>query len=253
MSSLPSLQADYEPVGKEIKVKDLDAYLVGQGTRALVLAHDIFGWGRTTTRARAFCDQLANEGFLVIMPDFYRGTAWPPRKPVDDDMVPWLQTVPVETLLDDAHSKILPYLREEHSVKSIGWAGVCWGGWLGQKVAATDGAVSCGVSYHPSLQMEEMVYGGNMMNMLSAVTCPQLLMPTGNDPKMAQEGGEVIATLNASSVESVRDGCQIHAFPDMVHGFMCKIIEDITKEEVIRDATLAFRLSIDFFKKHMEE
>ncbi|XP_065190618.1 uncharacterized protein LOC135821549 [Sycon ciliatum] len=251
--SLPSLQTNYKPQGKEIKVKDLDAYLVGYGSRALILAYDIFGFGVANSRARAFCDQLANEGFLVLMPDFFRGTAWPAGKPVDDGMVTWLQAIPDTQLIDDVHSKIIPYLRLQHSVKSIGMAGVCWGGWLVQRVSSLVGALSCGVSYHPSLQMEETVYGGSVDKILSDVKCPQLLMPTGNDPKMAQEGGQVITKLKGSDIERVRDGSHIHAFPDMVHGFMMKATVDISDEKVIRDATLAFRLSVDHFNKYLVE
>eukprot|EP00117_Sycon_ciliatum_P047321 scpid83013/ scgid33804/ Carboxymethylenebutenolidase homolog; Liver regeneration-related protein LRRG072 len=252
--SLPSLQTNYKPQGKEIKVKDLDAYLVGQGTRALILAYDIFGFGVANSRARAFCDQLANEGFLVLMPDFFRGTAWPVGKTFDDTMGTWLKTMPYEPqVCSDVHANVVPYLREQHGAKCIGMAGFCWGAWLIQKVSSVPEVLSCGVSFHPSLQIEETLFGGSIDEMIGAVKSPQLLMPAGNDLNMVQAGGQVITKLKGSDIERVRDGSHIHAFPDMVHGFMMKATVDISDEKVIRDATLAFRLSVDHFNKYLVE
>ena len=41
----------------------------------LVVAYDIFGFDGQS-RIRSVCDRLAEAGFFVILPDFYRGQQW---------------------------------------------------------------------------------------------------------------------------------------------------------------------------------
>eukprot|EP01043_Picozoa_sp_COSAG02_P113989 COSAG02_NODE_50266_length_321_cov_1.391892_1_plen_97_part_10 len=53
------------------KLDDMDVYVVGTGERAIVLIYDIFGFAPANTRHN--CDLLARAGFLVVMPDLFRG------------------------------------------------------------------------------------------------------------------------------------------------------------------------------------
>merc|ERR1712127_129233 len=67
--------SDYKEQGEVVDLgSGLSIYTVGQGgpdTRTVVWNYDIMGFngGRT----RQLCDQLASQGFLVILPDYFRG------------------------------------------------------------------------------------------------------------------------------------------------------------------------------------
>ena len=53
-------------------VGDMDMYVVGSGERCIILVYDIHGFAPPNTQHN--CDLLADAGFLVVMPDFFRGS-----------------------------------------------------------------------------------------------------------------------------------------------------------------------------------
>jgi len=71
----PAIHSDYKPIGTSLKIGELDAYQTGDvgSKRVLIAAYDIFGFHPNT---KQFCDQLAKAGFLIVMPDFFRGSPW---------------------------------------------------------------------------------------------------------------------------------------------------------------------------------
>ena len=72
---------DYKEKGQVEKIEDLDIYHVGQGSKCIIWNYDVFGFkgGRT----RQMCDFLAENGYLVVMPDYYRGELCDPGKEGD--------------------------------------------------------------------------------------------------------------------------------------------------------------------------
>ena len=62
----------YSPKGKVVRVEDLDIYVVGHGDNCVVWNYDIFGFD--SGRTKQLADLLAESGFLVVMPDYFRGT-----------------------------------------------------------------------------------------------------------------------------------------------------------------------------------
>jgi len=51
----------------------MDIYRVGNGSRCIVWNYDIFGFNEG--RTREIVDLIADNGFTVLIPDYYRGTA----------------------------------------------------------------------------------------------------------------------------------------------------------------------------------
>ena len=62
----------YQPRGRVVRVEDLDIYVVGSGDKCVVWNYDIFGFN--SGRTKELADLLAESGFLVVMPDYFRGT-----------------------------------------------------------------------------------------------------------------------------------------------------------------------------------
>ena len=58
--------------GKNERLGDMDVYVVGKptGGKAIILIYDIHG---VSWQCRHNCDMLAKAGFLVVMPDLFRG------------------------------------------------------------------------------------------------------------------------------------------------------------------------------------
>merc|ERR1712136_96776 len=72
----------YQPKGVITRRNDMDIYHVGEAAdgKCIIWNYDIFGinGGRT----KMFCDLMAENGFLVVLPDFYRdGKFQDPRQP----------------------------------------------------------------------------------------------------------------------------------------------------------------------------
>ena len=78
--------------GQVKQIGGLDAYVAGDNgspKAAVILFSDVFGWALNNTRLWA--DSLARDtGYLVVLPDFFRGQALAQDAPLSPDVVgPW--------------------------------------------------------------------------------------------------------------------------------------------------------------------
>lgn len=76
-----------------------------------------------------------------------------------------------------------------NSVFLFSMIGFCWGAWVNFHASATD-KITCAVSAHPSVQIEQ-AFGGNEVDLAKKVKCPQVLMPAGGDPDNLKPGSSV--------------------------------------------------------------
>ncbi|XP_060628692.2 carboxymethylenebutenolidase homolog [Anolis sagrei] len=119
---------DYEGQGHEVSIEHIKAYLTKpphHTDKAVIVIHDVFGWQLPNTRYIA--DMLASNGYIAILPDFYRGqTAWTLSDDWDtfDD---WLKTRDSKNINRET-DVVLKYLKEQCHAKEIGVIGFCWGG-----------------------------------------------------------------------------------------------------------------------------
>ncbi len=69
-------------------------------------------------------------------------------------------------------------MRDE-GVEKIALVGFSWGGWVVTNILASNlsNAFVCGALPHPSINLEERVYGGSLLELMSRVNRPLLLMP----------------------------------------------------------------------------
>ena len=95
--------------GRVEKVDDLELYFVGAGSKCLIWNYDIFGFDSGRTRQTA--DLFAEAGYLVIIPDFYRGSY---REPTAPDVVQWLKEVTNWSKLKQTFEDIvMPFARSK--------------------------------------------------------------------------------------------------------------------------------------------
>jgi dienelactone hydrolase len=74
--TVPPVKSNYVPLGTIEKLKDLNVY-VSKPTngskpfkKAVIVGHDIFGFH---PNVKQFCDLLSKAGYLVVIPDYFRG------------------------------------------------------------------------------------------------------------------------------------------------------------------------------------
>lgn len=239
--SWPALVAadEYTPVGTEAVLEEgpdepLPIYTVGKpGAKAVIVLPEVFGW---SGRLKGICDTLANEGYLVVMPDCHRGDTAAGKA----DFAAWARETPWAKVNKDLLA-VMAFL-EAKGATSVGAIGFCWGVWALAKASSEGFDLKCGVGPHPSTKLEGMVFGGDEKAMLEAAKMPILLMPASNDAAALKPGGELCTVVEANGGESV-------SYDDMTHGWASR--GDLSKPEVARDAKDCYKRSIAFFKKHL--
>jgi len=229
---------DYKEKGIVEKVDDLEIYRVGSSSKCIIWCYDVFGFkgGRT----RQMCDFLAENGYLVIMPDFYRGDMCDPAAEPDriggfiKDVTKW------PSLKLDWEKKVKPYA-EKHGAKTYGSVGTCWGSYVVLRLAE-DVGFNAGVSFHPSHSpISGMILQENEEEILKSVKCPQMFMPA--------EGDHANTYPDGLGKKVLGDALEIVTFPDMKHGWSVR--GDISDPKVERDVQKCFNLALAFFKKYM--
>lgn len=127
-------KSTYKPKGKIIKLDDdLSVYEIGVGKKAIILLYDIFGWNEISKNVFEMADNFAKNGFFVLMPDFFRGEAWPIAEfPPQSDLQQqafqaWKAGIASTVVMRKAvFENVLPHLYKS-KIDTVGCIGFCWG------------------------------------------------------------------------------------------------------------------------------
>jgi dienelactone hydrolase len=126
----------------------------------------------------------------------------------------------------------------------IGMVGFCWGGWVVFQTSAMSDKITCGISPHPSVHIEEALFGRDSAALGAAVQCPMHLMPAGNDPDSYHASGAIFGAVAAN-----HPGSASTVFPDMKHGWMPRM--DITDEAVKRDVDKGMGMIFEWLERFL--
>jgi len=225
----------YVNKGKVEKVDNLELYVVGSGPKCIIWNYDIFGFDSGRTRQTA--DLFAEAGYLVIMPDFYRGT-W--RDPTAPDVVEYIKDQTTWSKLQQDLDKIVLPFAKSKGATSLGALGTCWGSYMVVRECGYD-QFKAGVSWHPSHSPIMGLMGEDEKNIVSSIKCPQLFMPAGADAESCKKGGMAEQVLGSK--------LEITEFPDMQHGWTVR--GDMSDPAIARDVTKAVTETLEFFAKHI--
>eukprot|EP00435_Cladocopium_sp_Y103_P006583 s1683_g2.t1 len=198
-ASVPSLRGEVEtlPGG-------LDAYVVGKGnSRAVLVASDIFGIHQG--RHKEVCDVLAEEGFLVILPDFFHGA---PKERSGGFLQGLQQAVSLWTPLNTSWSRVehdlsqavLPYLEQQGcALERCALLGFCWGAWLACHACGAWPNFCCAAMAHPSVHNMAIRWGEDQDELLRKVKVPQLVLSSKDEPGDWKPGGKAEEVFKKNS------------------------------------------------------
>jgi dienelactone hydrolase len=206
-----------------------NVYITGKGTKGLLFIPDIFG---PHPNAYHVADILAGRGFLVVMPDFFRGKEWelgnlPPRDP--QVFQEWIGKHTWDNLRDRVVQGIT--LLKALGATSIGGVGFCWGGHLIVK-ALGEGLIKSGASPHPSKRITA--------DEARVVKGPFCLLPTKDDGPL----DDIRAALDEDPERKAKN--VYHYFDDMHHGFVgarANFEDELNRKR----ANEAIDILVDFF------
>jgi len=257
---------EYKEQGREVLLGDLPAYIAGDldSNTAVVVAYDIYGF--TGNRTRAICDELAQAGHLVVLPDFFRGERWTAQREAEEQASKpqWIKarSAPDNIIVAFAN-QVWPFLTRAHASRRVGLLGFCWGGYASFLLAGltypshltsnADGgehgerALACAVGVHSALRLfNANVQGSDAVSACRVLRCPALLMQAGNDPAESKPGAECHRAL----LESIRGSdCAVEEFPEMLHGWVPR--GDLADPAVSRDVAKAMARIKTFLSTHL--
>ena len=222
--------ADVPGSGTVHKVGDLDIYVVGEGPRCIILIYDIFGFAPVNTRQN--CERLAAKGFMVVMPDLFRGSGrrtegFQPPSPGKAD----------REILDI----VMPF-SVKHGARVFGILGFCWGGGCAMRLARSGRFAAAGGIHAAYIKRDS---GENFLDVTKAL-CPIMLLQAGNDPSLS-EVNDALRGLEPTSM--VARHSVLRTYWDMNHGW-CGATGERNTDARIRAATeSALVTTIEFFSR----
>lgn len=248
--SWPYLAASYEAKGSVQTEGGVELYVApvtGTPTSAVILCPDIWGWNGG--RIRAVADHFASFGYLTVIPKLLTparngGTDGDAMAPDDTFDIDWIKQFPYDVQRPKVEA-VKAFVKAKGATK-IGVIGFCYGGhpacWASRE--STD--ITCGVVFHPSMQLEMFAFGGDMKALIEGVQAPFLIAPAGNDLELFAEDTDFGKALKASAKGGE---CAWKPFPDMTHGWTCR--GDLKEANVARDVELAMKAGEEFLKKYL--
>ncbi|CAG8701040.1 uncharacterized protein OCT59_015484 [Rhizophagus irregularis] len=202
---VPPVKSNYVPLGTIEKFNDLDVY-VSKPTngskpfkKAVVVGYDIFGFH---PNVKQFCDLLTKAGYLVVLPDYFRGKTAPIVSQGVQALIDFvLKTFPPEVIIKDTLS-VTNHLKSEFGSKDFGYTGFCWGGIMGSKLCAIKEFNACVLVHYGPLQVDDF----------KKSQCPIAFLPSSED----QDSQPFVDAMKDKPFANKNFQKR---FVDMVHGF----------------------------------
>ena len=179
----------------------IDAYLTdSSANKGILLFHDIFGY--QLPEMRKFAELLNAAGYVVLLPDLYRGDPWP----LDADWSnheTWRQSHSPQRVMQDVINANR-YLRSR--VDKVASIGFCWGGDVTFNFAQTSHCDAAVICY------------GTRMNAADAIKlkCPVLAIFGGADPVIPNDQVDRFSDALAQSPVA----SELRIFTDAGHAFI---------------------------------
>ena len=223
----PAARCPYNPKGD-------DFYVVGpyKAKAGIVVVSDIFGMQPNSMR---FADLLAENGYLVVMPDFFGERAWPVEDwPADFEGERWKAHTKWRRNMDNFKPRMnraVESLRQMGCVK-VGAVGMCWGATLSFLLSG-EGVIDAAATAHP----------GNF---------------TAASVRLAKTGVCVLGGVDDGPLTEVSDAVNAHpvephvfrSFENLEHGFFgSRYDPDTYTPKEMEEMEEARRIILDFFQK----
>lgn len=213
-------------------------YVVGDGPNAIIWNYHIYGFGGG--RNFEYSDYFADNGFTVVLPDFFRGEGLTGADFANMANVFAFNAKHTNwtNIQNDVDNKILPYLQKERGISTFGTIGTCWGGYNAVRLASypeSEWSVIFHTS-HPGL-IESL--GEDEAAIYQEINHDMLLLNSAWEPESVRAGGlmDQILGNKFQSFDYLQD-----------HGFVTRGNTSIP--EVKSDVDDALQRALDFANQH---
>ncbi|PZS02641.1 MAG: hypothetical protein DLM69_03845 [Candidatus Chloroheliales bacterium] len=204
----------------------------GQQHLGVILVQE---WWGLEPHIKDLAQQIANEGYVVLTPDFYHGKVVAEPNEAQKGAM----TLNKDEAVAEIEQAIV-YLRGRDDVepKAVGMAGFCMGGMLTLRTAEqVSEQLACIAPFYPG------GYNPTAEDM-AKITVPILAIFGENDPSIPKSTRDNIANLIE---QQEKDDSKVIVYPDAGHAFM-NPTHGMGKPDAAADA---FTELIAFFKQHL--
>lgn len=230
---------DGEPRGQIRKIGNVEAYVsypANRSTRrAILVLSDVIG--HEFVNSQLIADQLASNGFFVVMPDLFHSDPIPLNRPANFNFMTWLKGPPghLPNRVDPVVHSVLTHMRESLQCQRIGLVGYCFGAKYAIRFLKP-GFGDVGYVAHPSFV--EAVELKNIKGPLSiAAAETDSIFPASK----RHESEEILAKISQPY--------QINLFSGVEHGFAVRA--DIKKSHVRFANENAFCQAVAWFNQYL--
>ncbi|CAI7586717.1 unnamed protein product [Penicillium manginii] len=226
------------PKGSFKQLGDVELYIAHpptKTTRAILFLTDVIG--HRFINAQLIADQLAANGYLVVMPDLFHNDPVPLNRPANYDLMAWLNGPPghLPPRVDPVVKAVLAEMRENMGCERIGAVGYCFGAKYAVRFLRP-GDVDVAYVAHPSfVDADELAGIRGPLSIAAAET--DAIFPAA---KRHESEGILVKTGQAY---------QINLFSGVEHGFAVRA--DITKPVVRFAKESAFTQAVVWFNQHL--
>lgn len=256
------LMADYVPKGETLALEPtLPCYVArppGPAKRGVVMFTDMFGVD--TGRHRQFCDQLADEGFLAVCPNFFAGNPYVKNPPTFGKSFGCLAqficgictgglkrrsaTHAWDVSMRRRVVEVTVAWMRSQGVKDFAAVGFCWGAYGSMKCGSLP-EFKCTASFHPSVDGFCKATKEDDLQVCREMRSPMLMYVTTMEAKEWQPGGAAQAACEAA----VPGGVVWEFIPGVSHGYMTR--GDTKKPEVLAAVAKGWGAALELFKAKM--
>ncbi|KAF6990088.1 LOW QUALITY PROTEIN: hypothetical protein CFC21_007336 [Triticum aestivum] len=232
----PNLTAAGDEAGELVRdLGGLQAYVTGSRSSAIVLASDYFGF--QAPKLRKIADQVADDGYLVVVPDLLHGD--PFRDEAKISFQDWLKThSPVEAA---EKTKVLITALKKQGASEVGVGGYCWGAKVAVELSKSE-EIQVIVISHPSLvTVDDMKEVKHPIEILGGE------LDQASPPPIVHQFEQTLDQNN--KIDHF-----VKIFPGVAHGFACRYnASDAFAVKTAEEARADMLSWFDkYLKKHQE-
>ncbi|KQK06359.1 endo-1,3;1,4-beta-D-glucanase [Brachypodium distachyon] len=211
----------------------LQAYVTGSrlSAYAVVIASDYYGF--QAPKLRKIADQVADDGYLVVVPDLLHGD--PYKDDPKNSFSEWLKThSPVEAA---EKTQVLIAALKKQGVSVVGVAGYCWGGKVAVELSKSEEIEAVVISHPALVTVDDMKEVKHPIEVLGAE------LDDTSPPKLVHQ------FEHALDQNKMIDHF-VKIFPGVPHGFACRY--DANDQFAVKTAEEARGDMLSWFNKYLK-
>jgi dienelactone hydrolase len=193
--------------------------------------------GHRFINPQLIADQLAANGYFVVMPDLFHGDAIPLNKPDDFDFMQWLKGHP-PSRVDPVIDTSLVEMRTKLGCKKIGAVGYCFGAkYVIRHLRPDQGKIDVGYCAHPSFVESQE---------LEEIKGPLAISAAETDTIFPAEKRHESEKI----LKKTDQPYQINLYSGVEHGFAVRV--DLKDKEAKYAKESAFLQALQWFEEHLK-